>query len=72
MTDDELKSELIKLLDNHFGPNARDTEWLHACYLVRVKHNVDVMVGWNEPWQEQARHLLRHIAARAAVAEAKA
>lgn len=36
----------------------RETEWMHICYLARVKHSLAIGVAWNEPWQEQARRLL--------------
>ena len=89
VANDELKSELAKLLDGTISTEHRagvesepfwlatgnavlESEWSFVCYLVRVKYNVPVLVGWNEPWQEQARYLLRHMAARESVAEAKA
>ncbi len=46
------------------GPVIPDAEMYYACYLARVEHLVYVMIRWNEPWQEQARHLLRFIEAR--------
>lgn len=38
----------------------RDTEWLHACWLIRVKHMMPLHVGSQEPWQEQAEHILNY------------
>lgn len=63
-------------IDNHFhwksgvGLEILDTEWLHVCYLARSKHELPVLVGSNEPWQEQARHILRHVKARDIILEA--
>ena len=49
-----------------------DTEWPYVCYLIRVKHQVTISVGWSEPWQGQARYILSWLETRKDIAEAKA
>jgi len=88
ISDDELQAELAWLLPDQIrvlqsSPDlfwwkykadcaVLDTEWPYVCYLVRVKYSLPVLVGSNEPWQEQARHILRHMAVHDALMETKA
>ena len=69
LSDDELRAELGRLLGESDGIIGLE---LHCCYLVRVKHQVTIGVGWNEPWQEQARYILSWMETRKAFVETKA
>ena len=74
--DDELKSELARLLPEYVITTrdwieSKPSEMLEICYLIRVKYELPILVGWNEPWQEQARHIIRYMAAHDAIMETK-
>jgi hypothetical protein len=83
MSDEALQRELSSLLPslintddagpfwNHDGTPVLENEMQHVCYLIRVKHNIPALAGWNDPWQDQARHILRHMAASEVTAGVK-
>lgn len=70
-----IQSDIVRFIWNDktdtCGCLVLDTEWCHVCWLVRSKYELPVLVGSNEPWQEQARHILRHIKAREIILESK-
>lgn len=38
-----------------------DTEWLHVCWLVRVKNKLNLRVRWDADWQEQASDIIAFV-----------
>jgi len=77
MTDLELQLALAKLMPEVLGIETagsdtfvswrdsgdvvREKEWLHVCWLVRVKYVLPLAVGCNEPWQDQAKHIIDYM-----------